>query len=61
MAYILASLFLFFFSFARHHEKWAQLKLVLKSREKLIAYCEQLTGELRPADASDDFAVTVSP
>ncbi|GAX22483.1 hypothetical protein FisN_14Hu099 [Fistulifera solaris] len=45
----------------QHHEKWGQLKLVLKSREKLIAYCKQLTEELRPEDASQDFAVTVSP
>ncbi|GAX10602.1 hypothetical protein FisN_14Lu110 [Fistulifera solaris] len=45
----------------QHREKWGQLDLVLKSREKLIAYCKELTEELRPADASDDFAITVFP
>ncbi|GAX22485.1 hypothetical protein FisN_14Hh104 [Fistulifera solaris] len=45
----------------QHREKWGQLDLVLKSREKLIAYCKELTEELRPVDASDDFAITVFP
>ncbi|GAX10694.1 hypothetical protein FisN_14Lh104 [Fistulifera solaris] len=45
-----------------HNEVWGQLKLVLKSREKLIAYCKELTEEIRPADAIDDgFAITVFP